>query len=77
MLSLAVLNDDTTGVVLYEGISSIDQKPIVAIATLKTSNTKTGNLIQTWIMRQDINPMQAIKSNEDYSVCDNLVNPNF
>lgn len=69
MIPLTVLDDDTTGIVLYEGPSSYDQKPIVAIATLKTSNRKTGDLIQTWILRSDITPVEAVKTNEDSSIC--------
>jgi len=57
------------GFILYEGKSSIDSKPIVCIGTLKTDNPKTGNMIQTWIIRSDINPIEAIYNGEDYSVC--------
>lgn len=57
------------GVVFYEGPSEIDGQPIVAIATFKTSNEKTGNLIQTWIMRADHHPIDAINAGHDASVC--------
>jgi len=33
------------GVVLYEGPSMLDGEPIVVIATLKSSNIKTGNMV--------------------------------
>lgn len=61
-----------TGLVLYEGKSMIDGKPIVAIANRITDvsdNTKTGAMVQTWIMRSDVNPVDALKSGEDESVC--------
>jgi hypothetical protein len=58
-----------SGFVFYEGPSQIDRKPIVAIATLKSKNDKTGNLVQTWILRADQNPIQAINSGADASIC--------
>ena len=51
------------GVILYEGPSELDGSPIVVIATFGSKNRKTGkgrkNLIQTWIMRQDVAPWDA------------------
>jgi len=58
-----------SGVVFYEGPSEIDGAPIVAIATFDTSNEKVGNVVQTWIMRSDISPMDAVNTGEDSSVC--------
>lgn len=58
-----------TGVVFYEGPSRIDGAPIVGIATFGTSNEKTGNLVQTWILRSDVHPIDAINSGEDASIC--------
>jgi hypothetical protein len=55
--------------IIYEGPSLIDGKPIIAIATLNSSNSKTGAMVQTWIMRSDIEPHQAIKTGDDVSVC--------
>jgi hypothetical protein len=60
-----------SGVVLYEGPSEIDGSPIVLIATLKSSNVKTGDMVQTWIIRSDMSPLDAHQSGEDYSVCGN------
>lgn len=57
------------GVVFYQGKSRIDGCPIVAIATVGTKNPKTGDLVQTWILRQDCSPIEAIWSGEDASVC--------
>ncbi len=61
------------GVILYEGPSQIDGSPIVVIATFGSKNRKTGkgrkNLIQTWIMRQDVAPWDAKKQDLDKSVC--------
>ena len=46
-----------------------DGQQVVSIATLKTSNTKTGNLIQVWILKEDQNPLEALKLGADVSVC--------
>jgi hypothetical protein len=62
-------NAKPAGVILWEGPSPIDGSPIVAIATFKTSNRKTGGMIQTWIMRADIHPLEAIRQHADYSIC--------
>ena len=61
------------GFIIYDGPSVLDGQPIIAVATLKTSNAKTGNMIQTWIMRRDIEPHLAIKSGDDSSVCGGCV----
>ncbi len=60
------------GHILYEGPSKIDGKPIVVIATGfadKSDNIKTGALIQIWIIRSDISPLEATHSGEDFSIC--------
>ena len=59
------------GFILYDGPSVLDDAPIVVIATLETSNAKTGAMVQTWIIRSDIEPHLAIKTGEDASVCGN------
>ena len=61
----------TRGFIIYEGKSLIDGSPIVAIATITSKNRKTGDVIQTWIMRSDIHPLNAIKDGSDVSVCGN------
>lgn len=55
--------------ILYEGASLLDGKPIVVIATDSSSNRKTGGMVQTWIMRADIEPHTALKTGDDSSVC--------
>lgn len=59
------------GIILYQGQSILDGAPIVVIATLETSNKKTGNMIQTWIIRADIDPVEASKQGKDSSICGN------
>ncbi len=55
--------------ILYEGKSMLDGKPIVAIATIGSSNVKTGDMAQIWILRSDISPTDAVKSGADSSIC--------
>ncbi|WNL50815.1 hypothetical protein RPALISO_228 [Ruegeria phage RpAliso] len=60
------------GAIIWEGASVIDGAPIVVVATgLKASsrNAKTGNLIQTWILRADVNPVEATHTGADESIC--------
>jgi len=47
----------------------LDGAPIVVIATIKSRNLKTGNMIQTWIMRADLSPMAASRNGSDASIC--------
>jgi hypothetical protein len=46
-------------IVLYRGPSLLDGSPIVAIATIGSTNVKTGPMVQTWILRADMNPLEA------------------
>lgn len=57
--------------IIYSGPSLIDGKPIVAITVDQSNNTKTGNMVQTYIIRADIDPRDASKTGEDYSICGN------
>ena len=59
------------GFILYDGPSVLDGSPIVCIATLSTSNRKTGAMIQTWILRADKDPVTASKLGDDVSICGN------
>ena len=60
------------GAVIYRGPSLLDGKPIVAIVTGLASNSanqKTGNMLQTWILRADVAPLDAIRTGADSSIC--------
>lgn len=57
------------GFIFYEGPSLLDGSPIVAIATLSTSNAKTGNMVQTWILRSDMTPLDASQQKLDSAIC--------
>jgi hypothetical protein len=58
--------------VIWEGASLLDGKPVVLLATKGTrskANSKTGSLIQTYILRSDTDPVSATKTGEDLSIC--------
>lgn len=55
--------------IIYSGPSMIDGKPIVCIAIIKSGNSKTGNMIQTHILRADVNPLEASRTGADVSIC--------
>lgn len=59
------------GQILYEGPSQLDDNPIVALASYNTTNRKTGPMVQVWILRSDIEPLEATKQGADESVCGN------
>ena len=58
-----------TGFVFYDGPSSIDGAPIVGIATLESRNGKTGDMVQTFIVRADEHPIEALRTGADRSIC--------
>jgi hypothetical protein len=55
--------------VLWEGNSPIDGNPVVVIATMHSSNAKTGDMVQISILRSDMSPVEAVKSGGDWSIC--------
>lgn len=59
--------------VLWEGTSRLDQQsPIAVFATghdRPSKNSKTGDVIQTWIMRTDMSPLDAVKTGADFAIC--------
>jgi hypothetical protein len=60
------------GAIIYKGPSMLDGQPIVAIATgLKagSANSKTGSMVQVWILRGDVAPSEAARTGADESVC--------
>lgn len=61
-----------TGYIIYEGPSELDGAPIVVIATgfaKGSRNSKTGDMLQTWIIRADEAPTDAVHSGADASIC--------
>ena len=58
-----------TGFAFYDGPSLIDGAPIIGIAVLRSENAKTGDMVQTYILRADMSPLDAISSGDDVSIC--------
>ena len=65
------------GIVLWEGTSLIDHvTPVVCIATglvRGSENVKTGGMVQTYILRSDLAPMEAVKTRTDVGICGGCV----
>lgn len=63
---------DSNGRILWEGPSAFDGTPIVVIVTgltKRSANGKTGDELQTWILRQDAKPHHAAKDGRSSAVC--------
>lgn len=59
---------------VWEGPSELDGAPIMLLLTglaKSSKNAKTGDLLQTWILRSDVAPHVAVKTGQDSSVCGN------
>ena len=61
------------GFVFFDGPSQIDGASIVGIAVLSSVNGKTGNMVQTYILRADQAPLDAIRAGDDESICGDCV----
>lgn len=61
----------TKGVVLWRGPSTLDFEgaSVVALATFRSTNRKTGDMVQTWMLCEDVAPMRAVSQNLDVAVC--------
>jgi hypothetical protein len=70
--SIVYLTTNPNGCILYDGPSRIDGQRIIVILTGLTddsANSKTGKMLQTWILRADRKPTTARKEGCDVSVC--------
>jgi len=64
--------NEALGYVVYEGPSAVDGAPICAIVNCLdggSENDKTGGLVQTFIIRSDMAPYDALKTGADAAVC--------
>ena len=59
----------TKSAIVYRGPSLIDGAPIVVIAIDSARNAKTGRMVQTYILRADMDPRDANKTGADFSIC--------
>jgi hypothetical protein len=63
-----------TSGVIYEGLSPVDNMPIVGIITnlnRASENRKTGDMAQVYILRADVRPVEAVTTGADVSTCGN------
>ena len=63
---------NNNGLILFEGLRPLTGQKIVCILTglkSKTSNEKTGDMIQSWILLQDEKPNEAHKNGLNRGVC--------
>lgn len=60
------------GVILHRGRSMFDDSPYVVIMPLgKSSNSKTGGMLQTYILRSHVHPVDAVRNGGDKAICNN------
>ena len=61
----------TLGYIAYEGPSLIDGAPIAVIVNKLdgSDNAKTGAIVQSFIIRSDVAPVEALKTGADASIC--------
>jgi hypothetical protein len=66
------MSNKILGYIAYEGASQIDGSPIVVIVNKISSgsaNAKTGAIVQTFIIRSDVNPVEALQTGADVAIC--------
>jgi hypothetical protein len=61
------------GYIVYEGNSVLNNEPIVGIVVDRSTNTKTGNMHQLYILRSDKDPLDAVKDGSDNAICGGCV----
>jgi hypothetical protein len=59
--------------IVYEGPSLIDGQPIVVLVQSNSTNRKTGDMVQTYILRADIDPITASRTGQDSSICGDCI----
>jgi hypothetical protein len=64
------------GYIVYEGPSELDGSPIVVIINkikAASKNAKTGALVQSFIIKSDVNPVEALKTGADAAICGHCI----
>ena len=66
-----IMKNSILGYIAYEGPSLIDGAPIAVIINKidGSDNSKTGAIVQSFIIRSDVGPTDALKTGQDESVC--------
>jgi hypothetical protein len=60
------------GYVIFDGYSSYNGEPIIVIIggfEDESKNTKTGAMLQTYILHKDVNPVEGLKNGADEAIC--------
>lgn len=55
--------------IAYEGPSLYDGSPIVVLIQTGSTNRKTGDMVQTYILRSDMDPITASRTGQDKAIC--------
>jgi hypothetical protein len=55
--------------IIYRGLSLLDDAPIIVLAKDDSTNRKTGMMMQTYIIREDVEPSEANRTGKDFSIC--------
>lgn len=59
--------------IIYNGPSLIDGESIVVLVQTGSRNRKTGDMVQTYILRSDIDPITASRTGADKSICGDCI----
>jgi len=63
-------NKKPSGFIIYRGASLLNGAPIVAVAITKSSNAKTGNMVQTYILVDNgRSPLDNVRDLTDAAIC--------
>ena len=63
------MKNKINGFIFYKGPSQIDGFPVVGIAVLNSRNSKTGNMIQTYIINDNgLSPLENSRQKKDPSI---------
>ena len=55
--------------ILHEGPSQLDGSQIVVIGTKRSTNVKTGDMSQIWILPYSLDPLAALKASQNAGIC--------
>jgi hypothetical protein len=59
--------------IIYEGPSLFDGSPIVVLFQSGSTNSKTGNMAQTFILTADLDPLTANRTGKDRAICGDCI----
>jgi hypothetical protein len=62
-----------SGAVVWRGRSLIDGKRIAVVVTFESVNRKTGPMLQCWILTDAVDPVTAVATGRDRSICGGCV----